>query len=113
MDMFQHDSAAIFRFELRGELSGAAVWDLEHAWITAQSITSRKEIVVDISGIEEADSSGIQLLFRMRESGVRLIVTQTPRSEAFVRSMGISLAKDGHRPGIWALQWMHLRRMLR
>jgi ABC-type transporter Mla MlaB component len=72
MDVYQHDSATMFRFVLLGELRGDRVAGLRHAWITAQSIVGTKELVVDISGITTADRAGVELLSRMRESGARL-----------------------------------------
>ena len=72
MEMYQHDRAASFQFVLRGELTGDAVPELECAWTTARSIIAGKELVVDISGMTNADHSGIDLLTRMRESGARL-----------------------------------------
>lgn len=73
MDMYQHDSAASFRFVLRGELAGNGVWQLEHAWHTAKSILAGKDLIVDISRITNTDLPGRELLHRMRESGARLL----------------------------------------
>jgi len=73
MEMYQHDSAAMFRFELRGDLSGTSVRDFEYAWKTARSIATRKEMVADLSGITNIDAAGVELLSRMRASGVRVI----------------------------------------
>ena len=55
MDIYQHDSATMFQFVLRGELIGDRVRDLEHAWNTATSILAGKELVVDIAGITNAN----------------------------------------------------------
>jgi anti-anti-sigma regulatory factor len=63
----------MFRFVVAGELNGSAAKELEQAWKTAASILNGKELVVDISGVTSADSSGADLLSRMRESGARLI----------------------------------------
>jgi ABC-type transporter Mla MlaB component len=71
VDFYQHDSAAMFRFVLRGELCGASVEELEHAWATAASVMREKELVVDLGGLSGADQAGIALLSRMRESGAR------------------------------------------
>jgi ABC-type transporter Mla MlaB component len=90
MDMYQHDSATMFQFVLRGELIGDPVQDLEHAWKTAKSILAGKELVVDISGITNADPSGVDLLSRMRESGARLTAALTPASS--MRAAGSSAA---------------------
>ena len=82
MDMYQHDSSTMFRFVLRGELRGERVEELEHAWTTARSILGTKELVVDISGITEADPAGVELLSRMRESGARLRTALPAESSA-------------------------------
>jgi len=92
MDMYQHDSATMFQFVLRGELMGDGVRDLEHAWHTAESILAGKELVVDISGITNADPPGVDLLSRMRESGARLTAALPPESEGFLRSLGVPMA---------------------
>jgi hypothetical protein len=84
MDMYQHDSGTIFQFVLRGVLIGDPVQDLEHAWNTVKSILDGKQLVVDISGITNADAPGVDLLFRMRESGARLTAALPPESEEFV-----------------------------
>jgi len=81
MDMYQHDSATMFQFVLRGELMGDRVQDLAHAWNTARSILAGKDLVVDISGITSADPLGVDLLSRMRESGARLTPATPLRSE--------------------------------
>jgi ABC-type transporter Mla MlaB component len=72
MDIYQHDSARAFRFVLSGDLTGDGVQRLEWAWITAQSILGAKELIIDISGIANADPAGVGLLSRMRESGARV-----------------------------------------
>ena len=94
MDLYQHDSAAMFRFVLRGDLSGMSVREFEQAWNTATSIATRKEIVVDLSGVANADAAGVELLSRMRESGVRLIPAPA--------------APEAHRYGGWAARLMQL-----
>ena len=105
MDMYQHDSATMFQFVLRGELIGDGVQDLEHAWNTVKSILAGKELVVDISGITNADTAGVELLSRMRESGARLSAALPPESEAFLRSLGVPMAAPrGLRGNSWALR---------
>ena len=58
MRMLQHDSATMFRFVLQGELTGDRVREFEHAWIAARSILGTKALVVEISGITNADVAG-------------------------------------------------------
>ena len=90
--MYQHDSAASFEFVLSGNLTGDRVADLEHAWITARSVLERKELVVDVSGLTEADPFGLDLLARMRESGARLTATLPPESRELLQFLGIRAA---------------------
>ncbi len=90
MNLYQHDSAATFRFVLRGELAADRVQELEHAWNTAKSILGKKEVVVEISGITKADPFGVGLLCRMRKSGARLTAALPPESAEFIRSMGLA-----------------------
>jgi ABC-type transporter Mla MlaB component len=103
MQMFQHDSTTMFRFVLRGELTGDEVLELEHAWTTAMSILETKELVVDVSGITNADAAGVELLSRMRETGARLSATLPPESAEFVRSMGIPVAASVRSSSTWTL----------
>jgi ABC-type transporter Mla MlaB component len=103
MQMFQHDSATMFRFVLQGELTGDEVQELEHAWTTALSILETKELVVDVSGITNADAAGIELLSRMREKGARLNATLPPESARFIRSMGIPVAAPVRSSNTWTL----------
>jgi ABC-type transporter Mla MlaB component len=109
MDMYQHDGPTVFRFVLRGKLSGVQVQELDHAWNTAKSILSGKELVIDISGITDADPAGVDLLSRMRESGARMIAALPPESVEFIRSMGIPVAAPDRRRGsTWALRLSRL-----
>ena len=98
MEMYQHDSASLFRFVLRGELAGKSAEELEHAWTTAKSILNSRELVVDVSGMTYADESGVNLLTRMRESGARLTAALPPASEDYLRSLGVMVAAPGGRP---------------
>ena len=107
MEMFQHDSAKKFQFILRGELAGNRVLDLEQSWTTAKSILNGKELVVDVSGITDADESGVDLLSRMRESGARLSAARPPKSQELLRSLGLPVAAPrGRRIGPRALWWL-------
>lgn len=92
MEIYQHDSAATFRFVLRGALAGGRVPELEHAWTTATSTLKDKDLVVDVSGITDADDIGVNLLLRMRGSGARLSAPLPPASEDFLRSLGVPVA---------------------
>ena len=95
MDMYQHDSASTFRFVLRGELAGGPVQELEHAWTTAKSILHGKQLEVDVSGIAHADEFGVDLLYRMRDSGARLTAALPPASKALLHGLGLPVAAPG------------------
>ncbi|MGA2326154.1 MAG: hypothetical protein ABSH05_07685 [Bryobacteraceae bacterium] len=106
VDFYQHDSAAMFRFVLRGELCGASVEELEHAWTTAASVMREKELVVGLGGLTGADQAGIALLSRMRESGARFTAALPPQSDALARWLGIpSAAPEGRPEGRRAKGW--------
>ena len=113
MGIYQHDSATTFRFVIRDELSGTAVRDLEHAWTTAKSVLNQKQLVVDLSGVTNADALGMDLLLRMRESGARLIAALPPRSRAFLDAIGIAAPAPDRRCGKLARlvrPWLSRRR---
>lgn len=97
IDIYQHDSAAAFRFVLRGILAGDGVGELRHAWNTAQSILKGKDLLIDISGITDADGPGIELLCRMRESGARLTPALPPESGNALRFPVTPAAASGGR----------------
>jgi len=96
MEMYLHDSANSLQFVLRGGLANQ-VRDLEQAWTTARSILAGKALVVDVSGITDADESGVDLLSRIRESGARLTAALPPKSEEFLRSLGLRAAAPSGR----------------
>ncbi len=81
MEIYQHDNAGMFRFVLCGELAGASVQELEHAWRTASPVTKNKEVVVDVAGLRSASDAGMELLLRMRASGARLAAAGAPKSQ--------------------------------
>ena len=92
MEMYLHDNPAMFRFVLYGDLTGGAAPELEHAWNTARSILNGRDLVIDVSGIEDADEFGVELLSRMRDSGARLTAVLPPKSERLLRSLGLPVA---------------------
>jgi ABC-type transporter Mla MlaB component len=109
MNMYQHDSATMFRFVLRGELAGDRVKDLEHAWNTAKSIIAGKQLVIDISGITYADAPGVDLLSRMRESGACLTAVLAPESSAIFPRSGVPMvAPRGQHGSGWAFRFLRL-----
>jgi ABC-type transporter Mla MlaB component len=109
MTILLHDSAQSFRFVLGGVLAGDAVRELESAWETAKSILAGKELLVDVSGVTDADHAGFELLYRMTGSGARLIAALPPASREFLRSLGIAAAPRS-RPGRFARLFSGRRR---
>ena len=107
--LYLHDRAASFRFVLRGDLSGDAVQNLDHAWNTAKPTLAGRELVVDVTGIASADSGGIELLWRMRESGARLVAAPQPGSEEVLRALGLPVAALPRRSeSSWAVRILGL-----
>ena len=111
MEIFQHDSATMFQFALQGELTGDGVRELEHAWTTARSILGTNALVVDISGIINADAAGVELLSRMRETGARLNAALPPESAEFIRSLGIPVAVPVRSSNTWTQQILRVLRL--
>ena len=100
MHIYQHDSATVFRFKLRGELDGPWVRELEQAWMTATSVLRDKELVVDISGVTRADMAGLKLLCRMREGGARLAASTPQGCPELLKLLDLPSAPP--RPGrVW------------
>jgi hypothetical protein len=97
LDIYQHDSAAMLQFVLRGNLAGAPVKYMEHSWRTARSTLGTRRLVVDVAGLTGADSEGMELLSRMRESGARLTAAQPPVSPELTRSLGVPAGAHGRR----------------
>ena len=110
MQMYLKDSASTFEFVLRGELTGHAVENLEHAWVTATSILHGKDVLIDVSALTDADSEGVALLCRIRGSGARLRAALPPRSPVFLRFLGVRVATPPRQDSPWI---SGLRRLLR
>jgi hypothetical protein len=109
MQIYLHDRPAVFQFVLKGKLAGAWVPNLEHAWDTARSVLGSKELVVDLSGISEADEPGVALLSRMRQSGAFLTAAHPPQSESFLASLGVTTPRPTQsRTRGWTLRFLRL-----
>jgi len=89
VEIYQHDGATAFRFQLKGRLDGAQVENLEHAWRCASSVLRGKELVIDISGLTGADPRGVALLSRLRESGARIVGPAPLQLAEFATALGI------------------------
>jgi hypothetical protein len=96
MDYYQHDCGTTFRFQLAGELAGADVIDLEHAWQTATSILRDKQLILDVSGLTGVDEPGSQLIQRMFGSGALVISREQPASRGLLLSLGVPISFSAH-----------------
>ena len=109
MEIYQHDGAEVFRFVLRGDLSGQVVQQLEWAWETAKSILHGKELIIDISGMASADPLGLELLFCMRNAGGRLTADLPPASMELLRQLDVPTlaprSESSLLAGIWG-RWL-------
>ena len=106
--MYQHDCPRAFRFVLSGDLSGEAVQQLQWAWQTAQSTLGGRDLIVDISGIANADPFGLELLFRMRKAGARLIADLPPVSLELLRQFGVPALPPRSGSGLLAGIWRRI-----
>ncbi len=109
MQIYLHDRSAALQFVLKGRLMGEWVPHLEHAWDTARSVLAGKDLVVDLSAMTGADSKGLALLSRMRESGARLTAAaMRPESEAFLTTLGVSAPRSSAGGNGWAWRFLRL-----
>ena len=92
MTMYQHDSANLFRFVLGGNLTSSDAQLLGWAWESARSILDHKELMVDVTRLNNVDPAGIDILSRMQTSGARIVAAQPPQCEELLRFIEISEA---------------------
>jgi hypothetical protein len=72
MTLYQHDRASMFRFEIRGELCGSVLRELEGCWETAMPTFGPRRVVVDLTGVTSWDDSGLELICRFRAAGAEV-----------------------------------------
>lgn len=108
VEMYQHDCPMAFRFVLSGDLSGESVQQLQWAWQTAQSTLGGRELLIDISGIANADPLGLELLFRMRKAGARLTAVLPPVSPELLRQLSVPALPPRSGSGLLAGIWRQL-----
>ncbi len=89
MTIYQHDAALVFRLQIVGALRGLYVAELEQSWRTARSIMEGKALVVDLSGLSDADERGMQLLARMRDAGAKFVTASRPEALDVARRLGL------------------------
>ena len=78
-----HDSSKSTTFKLEGKLAGPWVPELEQSWLTADSVTRGRAVIVDLTAVAFIDEAGRELLERMHLRGVQLLAT-APRNKAIV-----------------------------
>ena len=62
-------------FTVAGKLTGAWVEELEKCWRTETAAADRKSILVNLASVTFVDSTGRELLAKMRKQGVVLVPT--------------------------------------
>ena len=101
LDYYLHDEADALRIEIVGNLSGAGVGSIEHAWRTANSVLASRDIVIGRTAAAEADDDGRRLLLTCRRSGARIIARSMDSRTLAESILGASVpmppAKSGWR----------------
>lgn len=115
MTLYQHDGPLMFRFQIEGDLDGPCAVELEQAWLTAAPIMDGKQLVVDISGIDQADASGMALLVRFRDAGARFRLASRPGPLGIASSLGLASDSSGagddqHEPAWVSTMWSRMTR---
>jgi ABC-type transporter Mla MlaB component len=73
LNVYLHDEAASFRFQIEGSLAGSAARQLEQSWRTALSVIGGRPLVINIGRLTRIDRSGRALLCKWRETGAQFI----------------------------------------
>lgn len=81
-----HDNADEYRIEIIGNFVDNAVRDADQNWRKALSENIQRKITVDISQLNDYDSSGCRLLRKMHQHGT-VIAAATPRSLVFLQEI--------------------------
>ncbi len=83
---YMHDGPAAFRFQLAGDLSQESTADLDQARQTASSSLGGRSLIVDLTGIENIDTAGRELIEKWHGLGAQVVVT-TREAKARIQSM--------------------------
>jgi hypothetical protein len=83
---YMHDGPSAFSVELAGIWAAEGATRLEQDWQSASAVIGRKELVIDLSFVEEIDPRARQLLLRWFRNGAT-IVADTPKSRALTESI--------------------------
>jgi hypothetical protein len=81
-----HYGPEAFSFELAGRLSDHAARELEHAKLSASSVTRDRSLIVDLGYVTQVDAAGQRLLRRWYDDGAQL-VAKLPQARAIVESI--------------------------
>jgi hypothetical protein len=87
LEYYLHDNPDALRIEIVGNLSGAGMASIEHAWRTSNSVLAGRHIVVDRTAVAEADGDGRRLLLSWHRCGAR-IIARSMDSRTLVESRG-------------------------
>ena len=101
LEYYLHDEVDALRIEIAGDLTGAGVSSIKHAWRTANSVLSGRDIVVGLTAVAEADADGRGLLLTWHRCGARFIARSMDSRALAERILGVSVpmlpAKSGWR----------------
>ena len=77
LNVYIHDEATSFRFQIEGSLAGNAAGQLEQSWRTALSVIGSRPLVIHVGPLTRIDRSGRALLCRWREAGAQFIASSS------------------------------------
>ena len=101
LEYYLHDEADALRIEIVGNLCGAGVGSIEHAWRTANSVLEGRHIVIGLTAVADADDDGRGLLLSWHRCGARIIARSMDSRTLAESILGVSvpmpLAKSGWR----------------
>jgi len=81
-----HDEAAVFRFQLAGDLSKDSITELDQARETTSSIFGGRPVIVDLTGVASVDTAGRQLIEKWHGLGAQFVVT-THQAKVRIQSL--------------------------
>ena len=67
-----HDSLDAFRFELKGELTGNDLGELNGCWQTAKTTLGSRKLIIDLRSLAAVDDEGRQWLNTMSAQGASI-----------------------------------------
>lgn len=82
-------------FTVAGKLIGAWVGELEKCWRTETATTACKSIFVNLASVTFVDSTGRELLAKMRRQGVVLVPTGC-LMKAIVEEIEVEVGNEAH-----------------